>query len=167
MRFTTTGTSNEYGVTVDKVVLYSTTLTTCQCPANRYHPKDCKHLKSVNAQCACPESVWYVHELDGLVNLCAEALCETSSLKRQALENDGWVKVLEGLLPRKLCFVCEVELMAHLPSLDASMLYCYDGEHRKPQQCRECGEDLIKSDLLGNAHCITCVNQEMPLSVAV
>ena len=133
MRFNTKGTNNDYGVTLDKIVLYSTTLTTCQCPSHRFSgSQDCKHIKSVNIQCSCPESVWYVHENMGLVKMCAEAFCETSALRRKALENEGWVKVLEELLPRTLCSVCDVELRLLESSIrpNLSLLYCYDGEHR-------------------------------------
>jgi hypothetical protein len=175
MYFNTRGTNSEYGVTVDKIVEYSTTPTSCQCPASRFQTDDCKHIKSVTAQCSCPESVFYVHENEGLKNLCAEPHCETGALKRRALENSDWVKVLDGLLPRALCVVCEVELMELQPSLDYSLLYCYDGEHRKMQPCAECNAEMTALGPCTNPFCITATGlttqtpQEagMPLRVAV
>ena len=167
MRYTTSGPIVESGVTRERINIYSTTLSSCGCPAYTYHRGDCKHIKAAKHGCDCPETLWFVEPSQGRSHLCAEALCECSAILRQALLNDGWVEIPDGILPRTLCFICEFEILPHTTAEDLpSLRYCHNGKHWLLPRCSYCETEVIALDAGGSPVCASCADGAL-LLVAV
>lgn len=163
MRYNLSGPRVLSGVTADRIDQYSTTTDSCECPARRYSTgQDCKHIKAVKQDCSCPITLWMVHPDKGRVLLCAEDFCEVGLIRRKALLNEGWIGLPPGLMPLKLCAVCEMELSSRVDeSALPEVRYCYDGEHFILPACSACEireSRMVNAD--GEALCEECRNRE-------
>lgn len=168
MRFNKPCPNMESDVTRERIAHYSTTQTSCQCMANRFNRGDCKHIAAVRHGCGCPETVWLVEPNQGRRSLCAEPRCEYGAILRQALMNEGWVEIPDGILPRSLCFVCEVEIAPRVPDeVGISLRYCHGGEHWILPSCSHCVDnEAVSLNTMGAPVCEKC-SEGLPLPLAV
>lgn len=152
MKYTTAGPEVIGDVTRDRIALYRTTASACECPANTFQPGPCKHIMAVNQGCSCPESLLMRSAHGKVTRICAEERCEQSAILRQAMLNDGATEVPEG--PEyKICGVCELELLPRATPDEVLMRYCYYGDHWLKFICVACGDLATGLDPEGIAAC--------------
>ena len=167
MRYNIAGPQVDGDVTHQRIELYRTTRRACECPAKTYQEGECKHMLAVKHGCGCPQTLWMVEPSQGRLRVCVEDRCEYGAILRQALENEGWIEIPDGILPRELCFICEAELLPGAASADLPALrYCHKGHHWMLPGCSRCAGFAAVSDLNGNLVCDVCAGHEL-LSVAI
>ncbi len=152
MKYTTAGAKVTCEVTQERIKIYNTTRTACECPANRFKPGPCKHIAAVNQGCACPETLLMVLPDGDVIRICSEEQCEQSGLLLQAILNEGGTEVPESPV-YKLCSVCELELVPRVVPEEVRMRYCYRGDHWLLFICAVCGDFASGTDEAGMPAC--------------